>query len=49
MTAQTQKMLIGAAVFTAIFYAARRGMLSMETQQYAIDISTKPIIDGINF
>ncbi len=49
MTANTQKILIGAAVFTAVFYAARRGFAGQVAQQYAIDISTTAVIQGVNF
>lgn len=49
MKAQTRKMIVGAAIFTAVFYAARKGFLGMEIQQYAIDISTKAVVDGVKF
>ncbi len=49
MSQHTYKILIGAAVFTAVFYAARRGFMGLDAQQYATDLSTRAVIDGVNF
>lgn len=49
MTAHYQKIAIGAAVTLAIFYAARRGFMGQDAQAYATDLSTRPIIEGVNF
>lgn len=49
MSAHTHKMLIGAAGFAVAFYIARRGYISQPIQQYAIDLSTKAVITGVNF
>lgn len=46
---KTQKIVIGAAVFLGVFYVARKGFLGMDAQAYATDLSTRTIIEGVNF
>ena len=43
------KVVIGAGGFAVLFYLARRGHLGAKAQEYAIDVSTRTVITGVNF